>query len=702
MEKSAMTARLSRFAKHCAMALVVAFGVSSCSETINEGNFAIKSEETALDFLTSNPQFSKIKAIYDRVRLGRTEDASSLSSVLSARGNYTVFAPNDSAVDKFLNELGVATLEDLTYEQAQLIALNSIIDNGSESAYESADFPTPGSFTLSNLNDRVLTCAQDSTGLTYVINGTSLVAKFDNEVSNGMVHEVNAVIAPSADDIATRLAAADNMKIFGRLLMETSWADSLTKYRDDDYEAQNWSNVTSYRLASEKNTVIYRNTSRYYGYTIFAEPDSIYNDKLGISVSTNEEGEITNWNDVLRILVPYCQSIYGTAAADDLKNPDNAVNQFVAYHLIKGKMAYDKFVHHCNEFNYQWGSSIKNPQLVNMPTNVWDYYTTMGPHRRLIKITQVGDQSEDATIDVLEHPIFVNRISTYDNKRSGDYHETGFIARGKLIGPDNGNNDNNAQNGFYYPIDDMLVFDETTQNLFAQERLRIDMVTMLPELLTNGNRGGKYTLFEKGYIENVINESTDTHFCYLMDQGGGSWNDYQGDEFLICGLFDFTLRLPPVPKSGTYELRMGTALNAMRGMAQMYFGSDPFRMAPAGLPYDMRQQVSATNIEIPWQPDVEDNEVNAENDKNLRNHGYLKGPNYFCITNGKSDTPVRQRSGGTACIRRIIGVFQMDANKTYYLRFKTALKKLDSQFFLDYFEIVPTVIYNGAQEEDIW
>lgn len=320
----------------------------------------------------------------------------------------------------------------------------------------------------------------------------------------------------------------------------------------------------------------------------------------------------------------------------------------------------------------------------------------------MIKITQVGDQSEDATIDVLEHPIFVNRISTYDNKRSGDYHETGFIARGKLIGPDNGANDNNAQNGFYYPIDDMLVFDETTQNLFAQERLRIDMVTMLPELLTNGNRGGKYTLFEKGYIENVINESTDTHFCYLMDQGGGSWNDYQGDEFLICGLFDFTLRLPPVPKTGTYEIRMGTALNSMRGMAQMYFGSDPFRMAPAGLPYDMRQQVSATNIEIPWQPDVEDNEVNAENDKNLRNHGYLKGPNYFCITNGKSDTPVRQRSGGTACIRRIIGVFQMDANKTYYLRFKTALKKLDSQFFLDYFEIVPTVIYNGAQEEDIW
>jgi hypothetical protein len=44
----------------------------------------------------------------------------------------------------------------------------------------------------------------------------------------------------------------------------------------------------------------------------------------------------------------------------------------------------------------------------------------------------------------------------------------------------------------------------------------------------------------------------------------------------------------------------------------------------------------------------------------------------------------------------------MDADQTYYLRFKSALKKSDSQFFMDYFEYVPTTVYNGAQEEDIW
>ena len=44
----------------------------------------------------------------------------------------------------------------------------------------------------------------------------------------------------------------------------------------------------------------------------------------------------------------------------------------------------------------------------------------------------------------------------------------------------------------------------------------------------------------------------------------------------------------------------------------------------------------------------------------------------------------------------------MDYRKNYYLRFKSALKKTDSQFFVDYFEIVPRAIYNGTEPEDIW
>ena len=45
---------------------------------------------------------------------------------------------------------------------------------------------------------------------------------------------------------------------------------------------------------------------------------------------------------------------------------------------------------------------------------------------------------------------------------------------------------------------------------------------------------------------------------------------------------------------------------------------------------------------------------------------------------------------------------QGQRGKSYYIRFKSALKKLDSQFFMDFFEYAPSNIFNGATPEDIW
>jgi len=703
----------ARFVPRClfvACMLALCVSVTGCKEEIDDSNFAIKTEQTVMDFISDKAEFSDIKQLYERVALGSDSLASPLSSVLSARGNYTVFAPNNDAIAAFMAEQGVSSLSELTDEQAAIIAKNSIIDNGDDAAYESADFPSDGgAFAVSNLNDRILTCKQDTEGNDsyYVVNGTSRIVSSDNEVSNGMVHEVGTVIAPAADNIAERIAAADNMKIFSQLLTLTTWADSLTQYIDQDYEAMNYQEITDYRLASETSHVIRRNVHRYIGYTALVETDDTYKSEWGINFQKDATtGELTNFDEILPALVAKCEAVYGTEAQGDYSDPDNALNRFVAYHLMYGSRAYNGLVRHLNEFNYKY-KDIKNPQTTDCPTNVWDYYTTMGKYAGLIKITQLGDAGTGtgdgcSVSDYKDHKMYVNRISTYANGRHDDYHETGATNPGILMLSSNEGNDNSAQNGFYFPITKILLYDTTTRQQLGRERMRIDLVSMLPEIASNNDRGQDYHLYPLGYFDNIINESSDTKITYLSDQGGAGWNDYQGDEFLFCGLFDFTLKLPPVPQVGTYEIRMGTALNTMRGMAQIYFGSDPQRLAPVGLPYDMRQTVSETNTEIPWVADSDDDEENAENDKNMRNKGYLKGPNYFTITDGKAETPVRQRSGSTACIRRIVTVATMDPNKSYYLRFKSALKKLDSQFFLDYFEIVPTNIYNGTTPEDIW
>ena len=237
--------------------------------------------------------------------------------------------------------------------------------------------------------------------------------------------------------------------------------------------------------------------------------------------------------------------------------------------------------------------------------------------------------------------------------------------------------------------------------------MRIDLSTILSEMLSNSIRGADYHFFPKGYFSAITNESSGTKFAYLNAAwaGGTSWTDYQGDEFMAAGLFDFTLRLPPVPKSGTYEIRLGISQNPLRGMAQPYFGEDPYRLQPTGLPLDLRQPVdNNSNPQLNWQDDVPDVETNIENDKNLRIQGYMKAPLYFGASDGTGTSKARALPNGkTYCVvRRIVGIQYMEAGKTYYIRFKSALKKLDSQFFLDYIEYCPSNVYNGSAAENPW
>ena len=134
-------------------------------------------------------------------------------------------------------------------------------------------------------------------------------------------------------------------------------------------------------------------------------------------------------------------------------------------------------------------------------------------------------------------------------------------------------------------------------------------------------------------------------------------------------------------------------------MAQIYFGDDPDRLKPAGLPYDMRQWPGPDNPAIPWMEDSDDPETNQLIQKNLRNQGYLKAPVYYTVCNGRGDNPARNRPGN---LRRIITVANMKADKTYYLRYKSALKKNDSQCQLEYIEYASKAVFNGVKAEDFW
>ena len=68
-------------------------------------------------------QYSGIIKIFKEVKLGLSENASPLSSVLTSRGNYTLFVPTNEALKAFIHDkLEVNSIDELTDEQKKQFA----------------------------------------------------------------------------------------------------------------------------------------------------------------------------------------------------------------------------------------------------------------------------------------------------------------------------------------------------------------------------------------------------------------------------------------------------------------------------------------------------------------------------------------------------------------------------------------------------
>lgn len=701
--------------------LGLVLGFSSCSDKVDTSNLFTSKAQTMTEYIDSVPDYSSMAYIFKQVNLGSSSDASSLASVLSAYGNYTCFVPTNEAVANYVKSLhsNAADSTDvhlLTADQMKNIAYSCVIDNGNSTAYTSLDFLTEGSLSETNLNDRLLTVAKDTVkaSSTYglvKINGSSFITKSDIKVSNGYIHQVNAVISPSSSTVSDLMDAAANMKIMSRLLQETGWASVIAKADyDKDYESVDRETFKTNVIASNKTMQFYIPQRKYLGYTVFAETDSVL-EANGVSAPVlDASGKITDdsWATIKSQLMNIATKYYGTSNEDDLTNTSNPLYKFTAYHILPGRFSYNNLLHHYNEYGYKYGDA-KNPQSKNYSVDVWDFYCTAGTDRFMLKFTQVPDHVD------IEHPIYLNRHSTYnDGILKGDYTTKSTDVPGIMIHAtnyDQQNNttyDNNARNGMYFPITGLLVYDETVKNVVLNDRLRIDMFTMFPELSSLNIRGKRYKgnnyyCFPSGFIGNILDVSAETNITYLANTSAASWRDYQGDEFIFAGLFDFTLRLPPVPKTGTYEIRIGTSNNPQRGMAQAYFGTaddkGAINLKPAGLPVDLRQTSADFLSLISWVQDGTDEDVIRQNDKNMRNQGWMKGPNYFSVCNGTGSPLGRTYS---TALRRIIATETLEAGKTYYLRFKTSLNASDAEFFMDYIELVPSSVYAGTTPENIW
>ena len=314
--------------------------------------------------------------------------------------------------------------------------------------------------------------------------------------------------------------------------------------------------------------------------------------------------------------------------------------------------------------------------------------------------------------------IYLNRFPIIDNATDGTYKEIGCDAGKEGIEIDLAGVAE-TYNAYIYPVNGCLFYNEQTAENLGKERIRIDVATMFNEFITNNIRSNENESYQYQCVGLPISEKynyvedleigKNTLFFYLSGRVGKnkSWANYQGDELCINGNYELTWKLPPVPKDGIYELRMGLSTSYLRGMTQVYWGTNKNALPAAGIPVDIRMQGTITEIKggkqlpsiVGWEADVKgDDDVNAEIDKKMRNNWYMKGPKYV---NYMSDGQLlRDRS---QALRRIIVREHMKANETYYLQFRSVLDDDQTEFFVDYFEFCPKEVYdNPLVPEDIW
>lgn len=709
-----------------------------CTEEVDTSDRYVFKDKTIMQYLEGKDYYSEYVMLLGHVPVSEISKTT-LKQLLSARGHYTVFAPTNDAVQAYLDTLynqGLITeptWDGFTSEEDKdsifrVIVFNSILDSGDQQAFDILDFPDhEHEFGQANMNDRKLRVfygTEDPDSIS--INGTSLVNKKNRGITltNGYIHQVESVIAPSNDRMGEFVALwARNPKsgysVMSKLIMACGLVDTLNAFRDDTWEylylTGGVQDLPKHTSVGQIGTIP---RHRYYGFTLFAETDHFWEETLGKNV---EEIEVKDVCDYLKQSGLF-DHVDGTTFGEDYSDQMNFLNQFVTYHLIPQRIGREKLVIHYNElgYNYTQNSSPTVP--------ICDFYQTMG----LPRLIKTYESRESKGIYLNRFPVLRNGVGRFSKSQENlnDYHESGdfYALSGLATAPDEnqgvkvltysetGTDNSSVANGIVYPIEHLLCWSENVVNQMANQRIRIDAGCMMPELMNNDIRSHR-AYYSYGatncrgiptnyrYIENI--EIKDGTLFYYLPGYLSSWHNLQGDEYNIIGRYDFTMKLPPVPRSGQYEIRFGVATGSrVRSMAQVYFGSDPDMMPAAGIPMDLRlgglekrDGSVTTDSGVGWEADTDDQEHNDEVAKRMRAKGFMKAPNLWTNSMGSSNS-IRTFHYMT---RRIVVSTYLTPYQNYYIRFKSVLDLEDREFYMDYFEYVAKEVYDNPNvPEDIW
>jgi uncharacterized surface protein with fasciclin (FAS1) repeats len=640
--------------------------LSACSDDPTSENYYTFKGEMISEYLQKNAQFSEFSEIVTRA---------GLMDQLSAYGAYTCFAPTNKAIDAYLKERGLSSIDSLTTADCDTIARTHLVAN----MYSTSEMGD-GVLTTPNMNRRYIEIAhgldKDSNAV-VILNKTSNVifSLADDSVENGIMQPVDQVLVSSNRMLPDLMKQNQNIKLFYSALAATGLKDSMYLYKDDAYDKSKYERIKYVSHVNKETATV--PDEHLYGFTAFCEPDTVFH-----------AHNIYNLDQ----LATYAKSIYDQIYPDDAdkyddnyKDPRNPLNRFIAYHILN----------RIGLWNYL--TVRDNITIETTLMNPTDWYETMLPHA-IMKVEK---------LTVNKYIGMGTKGQLYLNRR---YDATNTIEGAMVQRSVENNYVQQAANGIYYYVNDIVAYDKKTRDVVDNCRMRMDVSTFFPELMTNSIRmNGDYTqqdpdydetakygrnyYFPDGYLKNV---KVSGYFIYRRPHD--YYSCYEGDEMNMFGDYDITFRLPPVPVEGEYQIRFGFAQESTRGVGQVYFDGKP-----QGIPIDMTIGMSSATIggdySKKWSEFTTDEKT--EERKALKNKGYYRGPasayrdrtaHYLFVNNAEE-------------VRLVICTVHITPNEYHTLRMRNVSTNGSSEFMLDYFEIVPKSVYGitdeGQTEDDL-
>ena len=682
---------------------------TSCSDEPDSEYFYTFNGEMMSDYLKNRPEYSDFTSIVERANL---------MDLLASYGHYTCFVPSNDAVATYLSERGLSSIKDLTDEDCDTIARTHLVANMYSTFEMNQD-----RLQTANMLGRYLATSNDTVAGKPVIRLEGVAYIYhelqNDSVENGIMQPINMVIEKSNSYITDILRDNSKVSIFFTALKETDVIEQMALVEDPDWDPKAYSKY--YYKSHTWSEVAWVPDTKKYGYTVFVEPDSVYRAKF-------KEMGYTDSDD-LRNLYNLAADIYKEVYPEDVSKPGwsfdnltdsiNPLRRFIQYHVLNRYVAgtSDLTALHMNvgAVNEAFGFETKWMNPV-------DWYQTLLPHT-MMKIEQLTVELDDKGNDY-RGPDADRVGQRFINRR---YAAPDFNIRGVWIDPAiDTENVHDALNGHFFYVDDIVAFSYDVREVVQNCRIRMDFSAIFPEVMTNDMRlkgiptaddsnetpddsstpkNGRNFYFPLGYLDGV---SFTNCYCVMRRPHINFWS-WQGDEWNLFGDYDFTFRIPPVPKSGMYQLRLGFCALETRGVMQVYFDG-----VPQGIPLDMTKFLNSELYIGDRFLDKEDlsdynsktDEEKAEEQKTLKNLGaYRDGrAQYHFNTSGTKYYFL----GNPRTYRRILCQTYIDADKDHYLRFRVASdgkQGNNNEFMLDFFEIVPSTVYSvdgeGDMEDDL-